>query len=92
MTIDEAIEILNKVEALPCGYCYQGGKEFEEAIALAKNALNLYPIALNALGEKKPKGKWIIEDEANHTYKCPICGELACCKGSYCPDCGERLE
>lgn len=39
MNNSRAVEILSKIEALPCGYCYQGGEEFEEAVDLAIKAL-----------------------------------------------------
>ena len=40
---------------------------------------------------ERPAGKWILEDELNHTYRCSVCNELSCCKGSFCPDCGADM-
>lgn len=39
MTNEEAIEIFTKVKALPCGWCYEGGDEFRQALDLAIKAL-----------------------------------------------------
>ena len=47
MTNEEAIRIISNYEALPCGYCHQGGKEIEEA----------FSIAIEALKEKSCKGE-----------------------------------
>lgn len=42
------------------------------------------------LREQLPKrGEWI---EADGLYKCSVCGELECCRGKYCPDCGAKME
>lgn len=41
--------------------------------------------------ESKPKlGKWIQVGDA--LYKCSICGEISCCRGNFCPDCGTKME
>jgi len=24
-------------------------------------------------------------------YKCSVCGEISCCKGNFCPDCGADM-
>lgn len=40
---------------------------------------------------ERPAGKWVLEDELNHTYRCSVCNELSCCKGSFCPDCGADM-
>ena len=28
----------------------------------------------------------------DNTFKCSICGEISCCKGNYCSDCGARMD
>lgn len=48
MTNEEAKEIFSKVKELPCGWCYEGGDEFKQAINLAINAL-----------EESKQGEWI---------------------------------
>lgn len=39
MTNKEAIEVFSKVRGLPCGWCYEGGDEFKEALDRAIKAL-----------------------------------------------------
>ena len=36
------------------------------------------------------RGEW--EQVGGNTYKCTNCGEISCCKGKYCPDCGAKME
>lgn len=36
------------------------------------------------------RGEW--EQVGDNTYKCTNCGEISCCKGKYCPDCGAKME
>ena len=41
--------------------------------------------------ELEPKlGEWV--KGADGLYKCSVCGELECCRGKYCPDCGAKME
>ena len=35
------------------------------------------------------RGEW--EQVGDNTYKCTNCGEISCCKGKYCPDCGAKM-
>lgn len=35
-------------------------------------------------------GYW--EIVGGNTVKCSICGEISCCKGKYCSDCGARMD
>ena len=78
----------------------------EEAISLIKSAqlmlinpttnepvsdlyMALY-MAISAL-EQEPsrKGHWI---EHEHLYKCSVCGEISCCHGKFCNECGAEME
>ena len=38
--------------------------------------------------------KWIslIDDGESNMLACSLCGELSCCKGNYCPDCGAKMD
>lgn len=64
MTNEEAIEIFSKVKALPCGWCYEGGDEFRQALDLAIKAL-----------EDKSQGEWIVEkNKFGDILHCSICG------------------
>ena len=40
---------------------------------------------------KRPKGEWIVREGEPMEYECPFCGELNCCKGNFCPDCGADM-
>lgn len=28
----------------------------------------------------------------DNSYKCSVCGEISCCAGDYCSDCGARMD
>lgn len=34
-------------------------------------------------------GHWI---EHEHLYKCSVCGEISCCHGRFCNECGAKME
>ena len=36
------------------------------------------------------RGRWIHEGDSS--YRCSVCGEISCCNGNYCPDCGAKME
>ena len=36
------------------------------------------------------RGRWIHEGDSS--YRCSVCGEISCCTGNYCPDCGAKME
>lgn len=35
------------------------------------------------------RGYWV---ENYGTHKCSECGEISCCSGNYCPDCGAKMD
>ena len=82
MNNEEAIEIFSKVKELPCGWCYEGGDEFKQAINLAINAL-----------EESKQGEWIMD---GHHIRCNKCNEYICntdregnkIPDNFCPNCG----
>lgn len=37
-------------------------------------------------------GYWINLNDDGSAYKCSVCGEVSCCTGTYCPDCGSRMD
>ena len=51
---------------------------------------NEYLIALHGKNER-PKGEWIVREDEPMNYECPFGGELNCCKGNFCPDCGADM-
>lgn len=34
-------------------------------------------------------GKWI--KVGDNSYRCSVCGDVSCCMGDYCPDCGAKM-
>lgn len=90
MTNEEAIRIISSYEALPCGYCHQGGKEIEEA----------FSIAIEALKEKafmKPITKTAHAQGADEVwYECGKCGEFLGTNfpkdGIVCKKCGSIVK
>ena len=52
----------------------------------------LCEVILRTVEELAPsiKGKW--EMVGDNAWKCSVCGEISCCRGNYCPDCGARME
>ena len=51
--------------------------------------------AIKALPSAEPDvpernvGKWI--KVGDNSYRCSVCGEVSCCNGNFCPDCGARM-
>ena len=39
-------------------------------------------------------GRWIqlTQNVEPTALKCSLCGEISCCRGMYCPDCGARMD
>lgn len=35
-------------------------------------------------------GKWI--KVGDNSYRCSVCGEVSCCNGNFCPDCGAKMD
>ena len=80
-------------------------RAYNKNIMMTLTETDLYQIAvaLNKIAEeltnaprvmfKKPEAssrmaEWIKEGD---NYKCSNCGEISCCKGNYCPECGEKM-
>lgn len=38
------------------------------------------------------EGEWIPVDDGTVYVKCSVCGEISCCRGKYCTDCGARMK
>ena len=41
----------------------------------------------------RPQGEWQVNDNLGECiyYTCSNCGEISCCKGNFCPDCGADM-
>ena len=39
-------------------------------------------------------GRWIqlTQNVEPTALKCSLCGEISCCRGMYCPDCGAKMD
>ena len=40
---------------------------------------------------KRPQGEWIDVDGDGSLWKCSKCGEIHCCHGKYCSNCGADM-
>ena len=58
------------------------------AIETLEGLLETYRFKVRCLEPKR--GEW--EQVGDNAYKCTNCGEISCCKGKYCPDCGAKME
>lgn len=87
MTYKEATEVFSKVRALPCGWCYEGGDEFREALDLAIKAL-----------EDRTQGEWYYNYQ--NGWHCSICHEtvkdmptvMGKADFNFCPNCGVKMK
>ena len=37
-------------------------------------------------------GRWIDVNGDGSLYECDQCHDMSCCKGTFCPDCGARMD
>lgn len=59
---------------------------YDHAIADVVVTVHEHPTA--DVVERK-RGKWI--KVGDNSYMCSVCGEISCCMGNYCPDCGADM-
>lgn len=89
MTKKEAAEIVSNYEINGCGYCHTGGKEIEDAFALAVEALEQ---------KERKQGHWrhyegdIICSECHTAYYDDIMEYTGDEVPKYCPDCGAKMK
>ena len=57
----------------------------DEYYVLVKDIESAPTIELN-------KGTWIKMDDDGLAFKCSACGEISCCAGNYCTDCGAKMD
>ena len=48
-------------------------------------------MAIEALKEERPHGKWTRLDEYESVWRCSACDEVSCCKADFCPNCGADM-
>lgn len=68
---------------------YSGHGEWEEAVPV-RAIRNIPPADVAPIKH----GEWVaLTENAEPTaVKCSVCGEISCCKGRYCPDCGAKMD
>ena len=57
-------------------------------IRLIKEQAKYHPVII----EERPHGEWTNINGDGSLWKCSNCGELSCCKGNFCPDCGASMQ
>ena len=65
-------------------YCREHGIDRSVSMEMVRIRLHDLPVVY----PKQRTGHWIVNGEM---LKCSECGELSCCKGRFCPDCGCKM-
>ena len=73
-------------------------KEGQKKVSLATimNIIEAFEKIIEALPSaqsdvpERNVGKWI--KVGDNSYMCSVCGEVSCCNGNFCPDCGARMD
>ena len=76
-----------------CRPCILPESEFtdDDIQELIKDNFNIgYEMAKNKYA--RPQGEWTDVNGDGSLWKCSNCGEMSCCKGNYCPDCGAKMK
>lgn len=55
---------------------------------IAEELTNAPRVMFKAPEATSRMAEWIKEGD---NYKCSNCGEISCCRGNYCPHCGEKM-
>lgn len=67
--------------------CYNGFSDtYDKACIIG--VLEELPSAQPDVPERNV-GKWI--KVGDNSYMCSVCGEVSCCNGNFCPDCGADM-
>ena len=93
MTAEKALEILNGNKDVWRELGYESIREFNKDWDIAFN------MAIKALEQTRPKGKWsrpsVVAMPYSFAYECPICrqwGNIQTFEPNYCPNCGAKME
>ena len=69
--------------------CFDKG--INATIVVDEIVAEYFKLAIKSLESEPPKGEWIVREDEPMLYKCSFCGEVNCCKGNFCPDCGAKM-
>ena len=104
---DKRIDVLQKLVDINTERCEALRKQLREAHENYEKHLNELTTKCNQLQaavdnyEKRiaeleaqlPKeGEWMPVDDGMVYVKCSVCGDVMCCRGHYCPNCGARMK
>ena len=87
LAIKETIDNTPTVE--PCKNCED--RKQAEYIRHGSSWHELQALRKFKAENERPQGEWIVREDEPMNYECPFCGELNCCKGNFCPDCGADM-
>lgn len=92
MTNAELIKAIRENEE--CNNCSMNGDCNERKMSLAAaDALEADEKRIAELEAQMPKeGEWIPVDDGMVYVKCSVCGDVMCCRGHYCPNCGAKMD
>lgn len=64
--------------------------------ALGREEIERWAVALNmaikALKEERPHGKWTVRYDTMYHFECPFCKYLHQYKDNFCPNCGADMK
>ena len=99
MTNAELIKALRNCSDGFCSLCPYDDYEVSTNACEAKlmrdaaDALEADEKRIAELEAQMPKeGEWIPVDDGMVYVKCSVCGDVMCCRGHYCPNCGAMMD
>lgn len=76
-----------------CSIAVDGDCPFGGRNALEVAAADALEAADKRIAELMPKeGEWIPVDDGMVYVKCSVCGDVMCCRGHYCTNCGAKMK
>ena len=72
---------------------YHASIEKRKLLSDAADALEADEKRIAELEAQMPKeGEWIPVDDGMVYVKCSVCGDVMCCRGHYCTNCGAKMK
>ena len=84
------IEVLNKMDryvANELTLCDTGKKFPKNEVFIVDDVYDEITEQLPSVYPKQKTGRWVVKGEI---FICSECGEISCCKGKYCNECGSK--